>query len=322
MPAIRLLFALFLVAQLAPALGQSAASGGTGSSDCVIGCDNAPLTAPDLNKMGSTGGAAPPPAPIAPTIKSPTRSALSPISEMLGYVVSPFLLQGAWLAIEIAALAMVGGMIMGLGLALLRISRLAPLRAIAWFYIWFVRGTPQLLQLVFIYHALPPLGLTLDTFTTAVLGFALNEAAFSAEIIRGGILSVNRNQAIAANAFGMRPFLTLRRIILPQAMRAILPGMANDVISMIKGTSIASVIFVNELPFRRQQIVGQNFKFFTVFAAAGIIYLVMTSAVAAGQAVLEHRFNLEIERTAGRGSGFASLFGFASPSGSALPRRP
>src|SRR3984885_11267397 len=259
MPAIRLLFALFLVAQLAPALGQSAASGGTGSSDCVIGCDNAPLTAPDLNKMGSAGGAAPP--PIAPTIKSPTRSALSPISEMLGYVVSPFLLQGAWLAVEIASLAMVGGMIMGLGLALLRISRLAPLRAIAWFYIWFVRGTPQLLQLVFIYDALPPLGITLDTFTTAVLGFALNEAAFSAEIIRGGILSVNRNQGIAAASFGMGHLLTMRRIILPQAMRAILPGLANDSIAVLKGTSIASVIFVNELTFRSQQIVGQNFKF-------------------------------------------------------------
>jgi polar amino acid transport system permease protein len=311
MPAVRLLFALFLLAQLAPAFGQSAVTGGTGSSDCIIGCDNAPLTAPDLNKMGSTGGVAPPPAPITPTIKSPTRSALSPISEMLGYVVSPFLLQGAWLAVEIAGLAMVGGMIMGLGLALMRISRLAPLRAIAWFYIWFVRGTPQLLQLVFIYDALPPLGITLDTFTTAVLGFALNEAAFSAEIIRGGILSVNRNQGIAANAFGMSPFLTLRRIILPQAMKAILPGMANDVISMIKGTSIASVIFVNELTFRSQQIVGQNFKFFTVFAAAGIIYLAMTSAVAIGQALLERRFNLEIDRSAGRGVGFGSLFGLS-----------
>src|ERR1700729_606066 len=309
MPAVRLLFALFLLAQLAPAFGQSAASGGTGSSDCIIGCDNAPLSAPDLNKMGSTGGVAPPPAPIAPTIKSPTRSALSPVSEMLGYVVSPFLLQGALLAVEIAALAMVGGMIMGLGLALLRISRLAPLRAIAWFYIWFVRGTPQLLQLVFIYDALPPLGITLDTFTTAVLGFALNEAAFSAEIIRGGILSVNRNQAIAANAFGMRPFLTLRRIILPQAMKAILPGMANDVISMIKGTSIASVIFVNELTFRSQQIVGQNFKFFTVFAATGIIYLALTSAIAAAQWVLERRFNIEIERPTRSEGALARMFG-------------
>jgi len=315
MRTVPLLFALFLLAQLTPAFAQSAVSGGTGSSDCVIGCDNAPVSNPDLNKMGSTGGTAPAPAPMPAPAKaagpSSAQSALSPIGEMLSYVVSPFLWEGAWLAIKIAALAMLGGMIMGLGLALMRMSRWAPVRAVAWFYIWFVRGTPQLLQLVFIYDALPPLGITLDTFTTAVLGFALNEAAFSGEIIRGGILSVNRSQGIAATAFGMSPFLTLRRIILPQAMKAILPGMSNDVISMIKGTSIASVIFVNELTFRSQQIVGQNFKFFTVFAAAGIIYLAMTSAVAVGQALLERRFNLEIDRGAGRGSGFGSLFGFS-----------
>ena len=315
MRAVRLFFALFVFAQLTAALAQSAVSGGTGSSDCVIGCDNAPVSTPDLNKMGSTGGTAPKPAPmpapVKPTGSSSEQSALTPIGEMLGYVVNPFLLEGAWLAIKIAALAMIGGMILGLGLALMRMSSWAPVRAIAWFYIWFVRGTPQLLQLVFIYDALPPLGITLDTFTTAVLGFALNEAAFSGEIIRGGILSVNRSQAIAATAFGMGPFLTLRRIILPQAMKAILPGMSNDVISMIKGTSIASVIFVNELTFRSQQIVGQNFRFFTVFAAAGIIYLAMTSAVAIGQALLERRFNLEIDRSAGRGSGFGGLFGFS-----------
>jgi polar amino acid transport system permease protein len=234
------------------------------------------------------------------------------VHELLSYVTEPFLLQGAILAVQIAALAMIGGIVLGLGLALMRLSRFAPVRGLAWFYIWFVRGTPQLLQLVFLYDALPPMGLKLDTFTTAVLGFALNEAAFSAEIIRGGIISVNRNQSLAATAFGMGPFLALRRIILPQAMRAILPGMANDTISMIKGTSIASVIFVNELTFRSQQIVGQNFKFFTVFAAAGIIYLVMTSAVALCQAVLERRFNLEIDRDAGRASGLARYLSFGS----------
>ena len=224
------------------------------------------------------------------------------VVELLHYTVEPFLLDGALLALQIAALAMVGGVILGLGLALMRLSRFSAVRGLAWTYIWFVRGTPQLLQLVFIYDALPPLGIKFDTFTTAVLGFALNEAAFSAEIIRGGILSVNRNQSLAATAFGMGPFVTLRRIVLPQAMRAILPGMANNAISLIKGTSIASVIFVNELTFRSQQIVGQNFKFFTVFAAAGLIYLVMTSAIAIAQAILERRFNIEIDREAGRGS--------------------
>jgi polar amino acid transport system ATP-binding protein/polar amino acid transport system permease protein len=229
---------------------------------------------------------------------------------IIHYATLPFLLEGALLAVEISVLAMAGGVVLGLGLALMRLSAFAPIRMTAWTYIWFIRGTPQLLQLVFLYDALPGFGITLDTFTTAVLGFALNEAAFSAEIIRGGILSVNRNQAIAAASLGMGPFLTLRRIILPQAMRAILPGMANDAISMIKGTSIASVIFVNELTFRSQQIVGQNFKFFTVFAAAGLIYLGLTSAISMFQAFLERRYSEDADRKPAGVSAAGRLFGF------------
>jgi polar amino acid transport system permease protein len=217
----------------------------------------------------------------------------APLMEVLTYVSSGFLLDGALTAVQIAALAMIGGIVLGLLLALMRLSNLAPIRGTAWCYIWFIRGTPVILQLVFLYDALPLVGIKLDSFTTAVVGFTLNEAAFSAEIIRGGILSVDRKQSLAAASFGMGPLLTLWRIILPQAMRAILPSMANQTISMIKGTSIASVIFVNELTFRAQQIVGQNFKFFTVFAAAGIIYLVMTSVVAVTQFYLERRFNPE-----------------------------
>jgi polar amino acid transport system permease protein len=241
------------------------------------------------------------------------------IREFLGYVVEPFLWDGALLAVEIAALSMVGGVLLGFGLALLRLSRLRVLSAFAWTYIWFIRGTPQLLQLVFLYDALPSVGIRLDSFTTAVIGFALNEAAFSAEIIRGGILSVNRNQAIAAAALGMGPLLTMRRIILPQAMRAILPAMANDSIAVLKGTSIASVIFVNELTFRSQQVVGQNFKFFTVFAAAGVIYLALTSAIAAGQWLLERTFNIELERPAPGTTTLDRLFGRRSAGSNAVP---
>src|SRR3982074_3234181 len=219
-----------------------------------------------------------------------------PLMEVLSYASSSFLLDGALTAIEIAALAMVGGVLLGLMLALMRLSTLPPIHGTAWLYIWFIRGTPLILQLVFLYDALPVVGIKLDSFTTAVVGFMLNEAAFSAEIIRGGIVSVDRRQSLAAASFGMGPFLTLRRIILPQAMRVILPGMTNQAISMVKGTSIASVIFVNELTFRSQQIVGQNFKFFTVFAAAGIIYLILTSAVALAQFYLEKYYNLEASK--------------------------
>jgi polar amino acid transport system permease protein len=229
------------------------------------------------------------------------------MGEVLSYVVAPFLLQGALTAIEIAALAMVFGLTLGLCIAMMRLSNIKILAAIAWFYTWFMRGTPLLLQLVFIYDALPLVGIKLDNFTTAVVGFALNEAGFSGEFIRGGILSVNRTQIIAANALGLGPFLSLRRIILPQAMRAILPQIANSAISMIKGTSVASVIFVNELMFRSEQIVAENFKFFTVFTAAAIIYLAMTSVLAWLQAALESRFSLDRGRLPRRG-GILSKF--------------
>lgn len=242
------------------------------------------------------GGSAVLAALVATTVGFHAGMLPEPVMEVLGYVFSAFLLEGAVNALKIAVLAMIGGVVLGLGLALMRLSPLAPVRGAGWFYIWFMRGTPLILQLVFLYDALPAIGIRLDSFTTAVLGFTLNEAAFCGEIIRGGILSVDRKQALAAASFGMGPFLTLRRIILPQAMRAILPAMGNQVISLIKGTSIASVIFVNELTFRAQQIVGQNFKFFTVFAAAGIVYLVMTSAVAIAQFYLERNFSNERER--------------------------
>ncbi len=227
--------------------------------------------------------------------------------DVLSYVAHPFLLKGALLALEISCLAMLGGLSLGLGLAVLRLSRQRILRGVAWTYIWFIRGTPLLLQLVFLYDALPKIGIKLDSFTTAVLGFGLNEAAFSAEFIRGGILSVNRNQSIAASALGMGPLLSLRRIVLPQAMRAILPGIANSAVNMIKGTSIASVIFVNELTFRSEQIVAQNLQFFTVLTAAGLIYLFMTSIITAIQAWLERHFSLERDRNADRNGLFGRV---------------
>jgi polar amino acid transport system permease protein len=249
---------------------------------------------------------------------------VAPVStEFLHYLTSRFLLEGAVLAIEIAVVSMALGLVLGLGLALLRLSRHAALRSPAWCYIWFVRGTPLLLQLVFIYDALPAVGIKLGTFTTAIIGFSLNEAAFCAEIIRGGILSVNRSQAIAAAALGMPGALTLRRIILPQAMRAILPGIANQAISMIKSTSIASVIMVNELTFRAEQIVGQNFKFFTVFTAAALIYLAMTSCVAVSQIAAERRFDFLRERGQGPFARFVAAIGLRGrPEAAVEPERP
>ena len=232
------------------------------------------------------------------------------MSDVIGYALSSFLLQGALVALQITALAMIAGLSLGLLLALLRLSRIRAISGVAWGYIWLIRGTPLLLQLVFIFDALPRIGIRLDSITTAVVGFALNEAAFSAEFIRGGILAVNRSQSVAAASLGMGSFLTLRRIVLPQAMRAILPQIANGTIAMLKGTSLASIIFVNELTFRAQQIVANNFAFFTVFAAAAILYLTMTTVIALVQMVLERRLDPELRSIGERKSLFASIFSF------------
>jgi polar amino acid transport system permease protein len=213
----------------------------------------------------------------------------------MDYLLSGYLWEGALIAVQITAISMIAGLFLGLGLSLMRLSGKPILTGSAWLYIWFMRGTPQLLQLVFIFDGLPHIGIRLDSFTSAVIAFSMNQAAFSAEIIRGGIISVKRDQTIAAESLGMPYFMTLRRIILPQAMRAILPGTFNDTIAMIKLTSIASIIFVNELTFRAQQIVGQNFDFFTVFAAAGVMYLTLTSLISILQHKLERHFDHERE---------------------------
>ncbi len=225
------------------------------------------------------------------------------------YVTSSILWQGALVAIEISSVSMLVALVLGLILALMRLSPVKPLSGAAWVYIWFVRGTPLLLQLVFMFDALPSVGITLPPIPTAIITFALNEAAFAAEIIRGGILSVNRNQTIAAHSLGMGPYLTMRRIVLPQAMRAIMPTLGNETISMVKGTSLASVIAVNELTFRSEQLVAQSFEFFTVFAAAGIIYLAITSILTGGQMILERYFSIEHDSVSVP-SEFGRYFGF------------
>jgi polar amino acid transport system permease protein len=222
---------------------------------------------------------------------------LTVIADFGSYFLSTFLWNGAFVAVQITVFAMALGLIFGLVLAMMRLSRLAVVRGTAWTYGWVFRGTPQLLQLVFIFDVLPVIGVKLAPITTAIIGFGLNQAAFSAESIRGGILSVSTTQTAAAASLGMGPILTLRRIVLPQAARVIVPSTCSDVISMLKLTAIASIIFVQELTFRAQQIVGQNFKFFTVFAAAGLIYLLMTSIIAVIQSFAEERLDPDRRRS-------------------------
>jgi polar amino acid transport system permease protein len=225
------------------------------------------------------------------------------MTSVIHYLSDSFLLKGLLIAIEITAISMAAALVFGFFLAMMRLSRLAPVRWIAWIYIWFIRGTPLLLQLVFLYNILPSAHIvTLSAIDTALVGFSLNEAAFAAEIMRGGILSVSKNQTVAAESIGMGRMQTMRHVVMPQAMRAILPALGNDTINLLKATSLASVISVDELTLRSEQIVAVNFRFFTVFAAAGVLYLAVVSLMSIGQARLERRFNPERVRGASTGA--------------------
>jgi polar amino acid transport system permease protein len=221
---------------------------------------------------------------------------VSGAEEFLHYLTLPFLLEGAWITIKIAFFSMIGALVIALPLALMRGSSFWPLKLAAGLYIWFIRGTPLLLQLVFFYDVLPFIGITWSGEQTAIIAFALNEAAFAAEILRGGILSVNRTQAVAAASLGMGPILTLRRIILPQALRAVVPALGNDSVSVVKGTSLASIVSVNELTLRSQQLSSSTFEFFPIFMASGLMYLIMTTVLILGQTYAERRLDPERRR--------------------------
>jgi len=231
------------------------------------------------------------------------------VSDYWYYLRLSSLWQAALLALEIAALAMAGALVLGLILALMRESKYRPLRLISGFYVWVMRGTPLLLQLVFFFQLFGgKYGPQLSLFMTAVIAFALNEAAFSGEIIRGGIASVGRDQIVAAQSLGMRPLLTLRRVILPQALQAIVPALANNAISVFKATPLALVIGIQDPVALAQQLSSQTFRFFPVFSAVATIYLVIVTAMTVAQGMLERRFSLEREAKSTRGGLFSRIF--------------
>jgi polar amino acid transport system permease protein len=215
------------------------------------------------------------------------------MQDFLTYLTLPYLWQGAVIAVELLVGALAGGIFIGFFLALASTSRHLAIRLPVQAYIYILRGTPVLLQLILLFNVLPEFGLRLSPFTSAMLALMINETAFCAEIIRGGIAATDRNQRFAAQAFGFSRATEMIHIVIPQALRAILPTLGNEAVGLLKSTSLASVVGVNELTMRGQTIVSQNFLFIPVLVASGAIYMIMSSAVAGLQWWLEGRFGLE-----------------------------
>jgi len=185
----------------------------------------------------------------------------------------PDLLRGALISIELTLCIMLISLPLGLLLALAKLGRSRILRVLASFYIEIVRGTPALLQLFYIYFVLPAFGVKFDPFTAGVIGLSINYSAYLAEVYRAGIVAVPQGQIEAAKALGMSRRKMLRLIVLPQAVRVVVPPLGNYCISLFKDTSLVSIVTVKELIFTGQIISSTNFEYFTVFTIIGCIYL-------------------------------------------------
>lgn len=203
----------------------------------------------------------------------------------------PFLLQGAVITLEISILSLVLGIIFGLVAALCKLGSNPVLRGLATFYIWLIRSTPLLVQLFIIYFGLPQLGIDLGPFLSGVLGLGLNVGAYNAETIRGGIVSIPLGQTEAARSLAMSSSLAMRRIILPQAMRIIIPPMGNNFIILIKDTSLVSTITLVELTLTAQRFIGSTYKPFEMYIMAAALYAVMTTTASLLLSKLEKRTN-------------------------------
>ena len=231
------------------------------------------------------------------------------------YFFDPTVISGLYVSLGLTAIAMVLGVILGLLLAVARMSKDRLASSLSGLFVWFFRGTPLLVQLIFWYNLstlFPELSLSIpfgptlvswDTnsvitpMTAAIVGLALNEAAYMAEIIRGGLLSVDRGQTETTEAFGMTRARALWRIIIPQAMRSIVPPTGNQLISMIKATSLVSVIAMADLLYSVQSIYNRTFEIVPMLLVAVIWYLLITSILNLGQGYIERYYGRGDRRT-------------------------
>ena len=209
------------------------------------------------------------------------------------YLSLDYLLRGITLTLGVTGLGLLGGLIMGLVLASMQMSRHALLSGCARTYAVIFRGTPLILQMVFAYDALPYIGIKLSPMLAAGLALAANEAPFIAEMLRSGVRGVDKGQIAAGQALGMSPLVLMRRIIAPQAIRTMVPAFGNEAVSALKNSSLASIISVQELTLRSTQLASSTFDFFSIFFASGLIYLVLTGAVSALQLITEMMLDLD-----------------------------
>ena len=202
----------------------------------------------------------------------------------------PQMFEGSIVTAQIFFCTIILSLPLGLILSLGRVSRFKVLQSIIAFYVWIMRGTPLMLQLLFFYFALPAVGVRFDDFTAAMIAFVLNYAAYFCEIFRSGIQAIPKGQYEAAHTLGMNYVQTMRRIIMPQVFRIILPPVSNETITLVKDTSLVYVLAMNDLMRTTRNLVQRDFDI-TPFLVAGVFYLLATLVLTVMFEKLEQRFS-------------------------------
>jgi polar amino acid transport system permease protein len=211
---------------------------------------------------------------------------------IVAYVVSPIFVRGAFTTLLVTLLSMTLGIVVGLVVALIQQARMPPLQILVTAYLWLFRGTPVLFQIIFVFYVLPGFGILLSGLTSGVLALSMNEGAYTAEIFRSGLQAVSRGQRTAGRSLGMREWQVMRYIVLPQALRVVVPPLGNQFLGMLKLSALVSTIAVQDLLLVANQTASASFHYFEALSAAGIYYLVMTT--------LFMFIQFRIERWAGR----------------------
>jgi cystine transport system permease protein len=201
----------------------------------------------------------------------------------------PLLKAGVVFTIPLALVSFTLGLILAVATALARLSTIKVLRLVARFYVWIIRGTPLLVQLFIIFYGLPYVGIILDPFTAAVIGFTLSVGAYGSEIVRAAIQSIQKGQWEAAYSLGMTRWQALRRVILPQAARISVPPLGSSFISLVKDTSLAATITYVEMFRVAQNISAAKYEPLIIYSAAGAIYLLFCSVLSWLQNITEKR---------------------------------
>ncbi|HYD79748.1 MAG TPA: amino acid ABC transporter permease [Paucimonas sp.] len=206
--------------------------------------------------------------------------------------------EGAKTTVQLTVVAGVAGIALGVLAALAKLSKLPPVRWIANFYIWVIRGTPLLVQVLFVFLALPAMipGLQLSDFNSAVVALAFNVGAYNAEAIRAGILAVHKGQTEAARSLGLTPFMTFRDVVFPQAFRVALPPLVNNIVALLKDSSLAYTIGVVELTNIGNRIQAATFQPIHSLTTVAVIYLLLTTILTQISNAIERQLDVERHR--------------------------